>query len=168
ADARFYQRISDIVSDRSGTGGTVELTLGSAAQRAAWDALGGRRGSGEAMDPESGAGLTIVATPSYDPNLLASHDTASVQDAWSELNEDPERPLTNRAIGGDLYPPGSAFKLLVASAALESGEYTAESVIPGPGVYDLPNSSAQMNNRAGGGQEPCGPDDESTLAEALR
>src|SRR5690625_1205903 len=90
----------------------------------------------------------MVSSPSYDPNRLASHDTAAVQDAWSELNEDPERPLTNRAIGGDLYPPGSAFKLLVASAALESGEYTAESVIPGPGVYDLPNSSAQMNNRA--------------------
>jgi len=168
ADALFYQRISDILSGRSGTGATVELTLDSAAQQAAWDALDGRRGSVVALDPETGAVLAMVSSPSYDPNRLASHDTAAVQDAWSELNEDPERPLTNRAIGGDLYPPGSAFKLLVASAALESGEYTAESVIPGPGVYDLPNSSAQMNNRAGGGQEPCGPDDESTLAEALR
>src|SRR5690625_5558061 len=57
---------------------------------------------------------------------------------------------------------------MTASAPLDSVEYTAESAIPGTEVYDLQNSSAQMNNRAGGGQEPCGPDDESTLAEALR
>src|SRR5699024_7975395 len=109
-----------------------------------------------------------VSSPSYDPNRLASHDTAAVQDAWSELNEDPERPLTNRAIGGDPSPPGSAFHPLVAPAAPASGPPPARSAIPGPGVPDLPTSPAQTNNRAGGGQEPCGPDDESTLAEALR
>ncbi|WP_316249232.1 penicillin-binding transpeptidase domain-containing protein [Brachybacterium sp. Z12] len=110
----------------------------------------------------------MVSAPSYDPNRLASHDTGAVNRAWTELNDDPDRPLTNRAIGGDLYPPGSAFKLVVASAALETGEYTAETEIPGPGTYDLPNSSAVMNNRASGGTEPCGPDDASTLADALR
>src|SRR5690625_7210546 len=99
----------------------------------------------------------MVSSPSYDPNRLASHDTAAVQDAWSELNEDPERPLTNRAIGGGLYPPRSASKLLVAPAALGTGEDTAEAVIPGPGASEPPNSSGQMNNRAGGGQAPCGP-----------
>ena len=168
ADALFYQRISDILSGRAGTGATIDLTLDAAAQEAAWEALDGRRGSVVALDPETGAVLAMVSAPSYDPNQLASHDTAAVQQAWSDLNDDPERPLANRAIGGDLYPPGSAFKLVVAAAALESGDYTSESVIPGPGVYDLPNSSAQMNNRAAGGQEPCGPDDESTLTEALR
>src|SRR5690625_3792756 len=57
---------------------------------------------------------------------------------------------------------------MTASAPLDSVEYTAESAIPGTEVYDLQNSSSQMNNHAGGGQEPCGPGDESTLAEALR
>src|SRR5699024_2999385 len=150
------------------TGATVELTLDSAAQQAAWDALDGRRGSVVALDPETGAVLAMVSSPSYDPNRLASHDTAAVQDAWSSLNEDPERPLTNRAIGGDLYPPGSAFKLVTASAALETGDYTAEAAIPGPGKYELPNSSSTMNNLSKGRQDPGGPDDESTLAEALR
>jgi peptidoglycan glycosyltransferase len=121
-----------------------------------------------ALDPETGAILAMVSAPSYDPNSLASHDTAAVARTWSELNDDPDRPLTNRAIGGDLYPPGSAFKLVTASAALETGDYTADSVIPGPGTYELANSSSVMNNFSGGRQDPCGPDDESTLAEALR
>lgn len=168
ADALFYHRISDILSGKQGRGATVELTLDAKAQEAAWDALDGRRGSVVALDPETGAVLAMVSAPSYDPNQLASHDTAAVQEAWSQLNDDPDRPMTNRAIGGDLYPPGSAFKLVVASAALESGDYTADSVIPGPGTYTLPNSSSVMNNFSGGRQEPCGPDDESTLAEALR
>ncbi|MDN6328706.1 MAG: penicillin-binding protein 2 [Brachybacterium sp.] len=168
ADALFYHRISDILSGRQGRGATVELTLDAAAQEAAWDALDGRRGSVVALDPETGAVLAMVSAPSYDPDRLASHDRESVREAWTELNEDPERPLVNRAIGGDLYPPGSAFKLVVAASALESGEYTAESEIPGPGTWELPNSSAVMNNHAGGGTEACGPEDASTLAEALR
>ena len=168
ADALFYHRISDILSGRQGRGATVELTLDSAAQEAAWKALEGRRGAAVALDPETGAVLAMVSAPSFDPNRLASHDGPAVAESWTALNDDPDRPLTNRAIGGDLYPPGSAFKLVVAAAALESGEYTAETEIPGPGTYQLPNSSAVMNNRAAGGTEPCGPDDVSTLAEALR
>lgn len=168
ADALFYQRISDILSGRQGQGATVELTLDAQAQQAAWDALDGQRGSVVALDPTTGAVLAMVSAPSYDPNRLASHDSRSVRTAWSELNEDPSRPMTNRAIGGDLYPPGSAFKLLVAAAALDSGKYQADTVIPGPGVYQLPNSSSTMNNHAGGDRTPCGPNDESTLAEALR
>ncbi|MFC7464542.1 peptidoglycan D,D-transpeptidase FtsI family protein [Brachybacterium sp. GCM10030252] len=168
ADALFYHRISDILSGKQGRGATVELTLDSGAQEAAWEALDGRRGSVVALDPETGAILAMVSSPSYDPNRLASHNIGAVQDAWTELNEDPQRPLTNRAIGGDLYPPGSAFKLVVAAAALESGTATADSVIPGPGTYQLPNSSSVMNNHAGGGTEPCGPGEESTLADALR
>src|SRR5699024_11045580 len=125
ADALFYHRISDILSGRQGRGATVELTLDSAAQEAAWKALEGRRGAAVALDPETGAVLAMVSAPSFDPNRLASHDGPAVAESWTALNDDPDRPLTNRAIGGDLYPPGSAFKLVVASAALESGQYTA-------------------------------------------
>lgn len=168
ADALFYQRISDILSGEQGQGATVELTLDSKAQQAAWDALGDRRGAVVALDPGTGAVLAMVSTPSYDPNRLASHSSREVQEAWKELNEDPSRPMTNRATGGDLYPPGSAFKLVVAASALDSGQYTPDTVIPGPGVYQLPNSSSQMNNHAAGDQTPCGPEDSSTLSDALR
>ncbi|WP_114856445.1 penicillin-binding protein 2 [Brachybacterium sp. YJGR34] len=168
ADELFYERVSAVLSGREATGAEVELTLDAEAQEAAWDALDGRRGSVVALDPETGAVLAMVSSPSFDPNQLASHDQAAVAESWTALNEDPDRPLTNRAIGGDLYPPGSAFKLVVAAAALETGDYTAETEIPGPGTYELPNSSSVMTNHAAGGTEPCGPDDTSTLADALR
>lgn len=168
ADSLFYQRISDIVSGRPPSGATVELTIDPAAQQAAWDGLQGHRGAAVALDPETGAILAMVSTPSYDPNQLASHDRKSVRAAWESLSDDPSRPLTNRAIGGDLYPPGSTFKLIVAAAALQSGRYTKDSVIPGPGTYQLPSSSAVMNNHSGGGKDPCGPGDQSSLQDALR
>ncbi|EWS79954.1 peptidoglycan D,D-transpeptidase FtsI family protein [Brachybacterium phenoliresistens] len=168
ADSLFYQRIADTLSGRATQGATVELTLDAEAQQVAYEALGDRRGAVVALDPTTGEILAMVSTPSYDPNQLASHDTGAVTQAWSDLNEDPERPLSNRAIAGDLYPPGSTFKLLVAATALDSGGYTKDSVIPGPGTYTLPGSSSVMNNHAGGGQEPCGPDDRSTLQSALQ
>lgn len=167
ADSLFFQRISDALSGRSTQGASVELTLDGPAQQAAWDALQGQRGAAVALDPETGKILAMVSTPSFDPNSLASHDRGSVQQSWEQLGDDPDRPLTNRAIGGDLYPPGSTFKLVVAAAALDSGEYTKDTEIPGPGTFTLPNSSSVMNNHAGGGQEPCGDNDESTLQEAL-
>ena len=110
----------------------------------------------------------MVSTPSYDPNALASHDSKSVRKAWSKLNDDPNKPLNNRAIAGNLYPPGSTFKLLVAAAALESGSYTPESEIPGPGSYQLPNSSTSMSNHPNGDTSPCGPNDVSSLQSALQ
>ncbi len=168
ADALFYHRISDILSGRQGRGATVSLTIDPQAQQAAWNALQGKRGAVVALDPTDGAILALASAPSYDPNRLAAHDTAAVSQAWQELNEHPARPMTNRAIGGDLYPPGSVFKLITAAAALESGDYTAATEIPGPGTYTLPGSSSVMNNFAAGRQDPCGPDDRSSLADALR
>ncbi|WP_347041894.1 peptidoglycan D,D-transpeptidase FtsI family protein [Brachybacterium nesterenkovii] len=168
ADSLFYQRMADIVSGRTPQGATVELTIDPAAQEAAYDALDGQRGAAVALDPETGAVLAMVSTPSYDPAELASHDRRGVRDAWQRLSEDPEKPLTNRAIGGGLYPPGSTFKLLVAAAALDSGSYTKDSVIPGPGSYTLPGSSSVMSNHSGGNQDPCGPGGQSSLQDALR
>lgn len=167
ADSLFYQRVTDIVSGREPQGATVELTIDPAAQQAAWDGLQGKRGAAVAIDPATGQILAMASTPSFDPNSLAGHDGKAVTSAWKELSADPDKPLTNRAIGGSLYPPGSTFKLVVATAALNSGQYTKDSVIPGPGTYQLPNSSSVMNNHSGGGQEPCGPDDSSSLQSAL-
>lgn len=167
ADALFYQRIADAVSGRPSQGATVELTIDPAAQKAAWDGLQGKRGAAVAIDPTTGQILAMVSAPSYDPNQLAGHSSKDVTAAWNSLNDDPAKPLTNRAIGGNLYPPGSTFKLVVAAAALNSGKYTKDSVIPGPGTYTLPNSSSVMNNHSGGGQEPCGPDDQSSMQSAL-
>lgn len=90
--------------------GSVELTIDPAAQQAAWDLLGDQRGAVVALDPETGAILAMVSKPSYDPNVLAGHSSSAVNDAWQELLNDPDDPLINRTISGDLYPPGSTFK----------------------------------------------------------
>lgn len=166
ADALFYQRISDLVSGEQGQGATVRLTIDPAVQEAAWDALGDQRGAVVAMDTATGEVLAMVSKPTFDPAMLATHDTSDAQDAWQELSEDGSDPLANRAIGGDLYPAGSTMKLLVAAAALESGAYTPDSVLPGPGELALPQSSHVVNNQSSG-PTPCGPDDQSTLTAAL-
>lgn len=165
SDQQFYRRLSDIVSGRQRAGASVELTIRPEVQQAAWDALGDQKGAVVALDPKTGDVLAMVSRPSYDPNLLASHNRDEVTRAWNELNSDPGRPLVNRAIGGNLYPPGSVFKIVTAAAALESGTYTPDSVLPGPAVLDLPQTTRGLPNSGGGA---CGPNDQVSLANALR
>jgi peptidoglycan glycosyltransferase len=165
SDKLFYDRISDIVTGKTPTGATLELTINPRAQQAAEEGLGDQRGAVVALDPKTGAILAMVSHPSYDPNRLTSHNDKEVRRAWKELNEDPARPMVNRAIAGDLYPPGSTFKIVTAAAALESGDYTPDTEIPGPAVLDLPQTDADLPNDDG---LPCGPGDQSTLLVALQ
>lgn len=165
ADQLFYRRIQDLLTGKPAQGATIELTLQSRAQQAAWDALGDRSGAVVALDPTTGAVLAMVSKPTYDPNVLASHDTTEVKEAYTELVDDPDRPLENRAIAGRLYPPGSVFKVVTAAAALESGDYQPDSEVPGPAQLDLPQTDATLPNDWNGS---CGANDTTTLADALR
>ncbi|MGB3185886.1 MAG: penicillin-binding protein 2 [Ornithinimicrobium sp.] len=164
-DSLFYRRIVDMITGTEPRGATLELTIDPAVQQAAEDALGDRQGAVVALDPETGAILALVSRPSYDPNALSSHNLGDVQDSYEALNEDPTQPLVNRAIQGDLYPPGSVFKLVVAAAALESGEYTPDSILQGPQRYTLPGTNTELPNFEGG---TCGPTDEVSLADSIR
>lgn len=58
--------------------------------------------------------------------------------------------MTNRTITGDLYPPGSVFKIITAAAALASGRFDENSTLPGPAVLDLPETTAGLPNAGGG------------------
>ena len=98
--------------------GSVVLGIDEKIQKAAVEALGGRRGAIVAVDPRSGAMLASVSVPSFDPNEVV--DPQRQQAAMDKLNNAPEHPLLNRAAQGQ-YPPGSTFKVVTASAALESG-----------------------------------------------
>jgi len=98
--------------------GSVVLGIDEKIQKAAVEALGGRRGAIVAVDPRSGAMLASVSVPSFDPNEVV--DLQRQQAAMDKLNNAPEHPLLNRAAQGQ-YPPGSTFKVVTASAALESG-----------------------------------------------
>lgn len=164
SDKLFYRRMSDILSGKQVKGASVELTVDPRVQRAAWDALGDQRGAVVALDPKTGAVLAMVSKPSYDPNLLAGHDLKAVRRSYERLLDDPGKPLVNRAISGDLYPPGSTFKLVTAAAALESGRYDARSELPAPAVLQLPDTRTTLPNVTG---QACGPGDRTDLAHAV-
>jgi penicillin-binding protein 2 len=100
-------------------GRRVQLTIDYDLQKAAEDGFrhAGFNGSAVILDPRNGEVLSLVSLPSYDPNdFAAGIDRAT----WASLNTDTLRPLQNRAIQGR-YSPGSTFKLVVATAALEEG-----------------------------------------------
>jgi peptidoglycan glycosyltransferase len=165
AGSQFLSRLDRIITGQPPRGSNVEITLDPTVQRAAYEALGGLQGAVVAIEPDTGRILAMATSPSYDPNALASHDTAAVQTTYDALVADEADPLANRAIAGGLNPPGSTFKLVVASAALASGEYTPESTLPNPAIYQLPQSSSTVRNAGGG---TCGPGDQVTIADALR
>jgi peptidoglycan glycosyltransferase len=105
------------LGDRS-PAGQVVLGLDLKIQKAAADALGGRRGAIIALDPKTGAILASVSVPGYDANQIV--DRSKQDAAFAQLNQDAGRPLLNRATQG-LYPPGSVFKAITGAAALEAG-----------------------------------------------
>ncbi len=116
-------------------GRRVQLTINYAMQRAAEDAFKayGRWGAAVVLEPKRGEVLTLTSLPAFDPNDFA---TGIDRATWNQLNTDKLRPLQNRAIQGR-YAPGSTFKILVATAALEEGVITPERQIycPGGGTF---------------------------------
>ena len=90
----------------------------------------------------------MASNPTFDPNELASHDLGDVEEADRRLREDPATPLINRGIGTTL-PPGSTFKLVTAAAAIESGNYDKDSMVPGNAQFQLPQSSTKVGNWQG-------------------
>ena len=164
SDKLFYRRVSDLFTGRRPQGATIETTLDPAVQRAAVEALEGIRGAAVALDPRTGAILAMVSRPSFDPNTLAGHDLGLVEKNYQALSKDSARPLLNRAIGGDLYPPGSVFKVVTAAAALSSGEYDEDSELEGPAELDLPQTTNVLPNAFDG---PCGPGDKVSMTRAL-
>ncbi|MBD3947358.1 peptidoglycan D,D-transpeptidase FtsI family protein [Nocardioides ganghwensis] len=145
----FVTRLVDLLSNSDPKGGNVLLTIDAAAQDAAWAGLealpGDAQGAVVALEPTTGRVLAMASTPTFDPNNFASHDFGAVADLDEQLNNDPREPLINRAIGTTL-PPGSTFKLVTAAAAIESGNYDAESMVPGGFRYQLPQSTTTIGN----------------------
>jgi penicillin-binding protein 2 len=99
------------------------------------------QGAVVALDPRNGAVRALVSLPAYDNNLFARGITA---EAWSALTADPDLPLFDHAIGGQ-HPPGSTFKIIVASAGLQDGVISARTQLGdyfdgrNDGIIWLPN-----------------------------
>lgn len=145
-DKLFYDRLTGTIAGREPKGASLELTINPKVQKAADEALGDQRGAVVALDPRTGEILAMVSHPDYDPTPLVSHNTTTEKEAWTSLNNDPSRPLVNRSISGNLYPPGSVFKIVTAAAAIEDGQWDETSSIPGPAVLDLPQTDVGLPN----------------------
>jgi penicillin-binding protein A len=165
ANAQFFDQITSLFSGQDPKGAAVSLTIDAKAQKVAYDALGKNNGAVIALDPKTGKILVMVSKQSYDPNDLAVHNTTDVITKYKDLLANPDKPLVNRTISGDLYHPGSTFKLVMTAAALESGQYTPDSEFPNPATLTLPQSTSVINNSEGGS---CGGGKTATIATALR
>jgi penicillin-binding protein A len=163
-DLLFVNKLVDLLSNKSGKGGNVQLTLDSDAQTAAYDALtqlqdstgAPVQASVVALQPSTGRILAMASLPSFDPNKLASHDFTQVKKDYDSLQSADSEPLLNRAIQMTL-PPGSTFKLVTASAAIESGKYTYDSEVPAGPTYQLPQTTGSSGEIDNEGRD-CGTD----------
>ncbi|RBP97800.1 penicillin-binding protein [Bifidobacterium aemilianum] len=148
ADSLFWERFKTLLAGNDNKGASIETSINPKLQAKAYEQLDGKDGALVAIEPKTGRILAMVNSPTYDPNLLASHDTAKVNEAYSAITADESNPMLNRA-ASQLYPPGSTFKTVVAAAALESGRYEPDTEIPAGASYTLPNTSTQLTNVEG-------------------
>ncbi|MFD1828942.1 MULTISPECIES: peptidoglycan D,D-transpeptidase FtsI family protein [Streptomyces] len=151
-DRLFFNRTIDMLTGKDQKGGNVVTTLDPAVQKAAFEAMGDKKGAAVAINPETGAIIGLVSTPSYDPSSFAGSSSKDAE-AWSKLQKEnnPDEPMLNRALR-QTYPPGSTFKVVTAAAALESGLYDIDEKTDSPDPYLLPGTRTNMVND---GNHPC-------------
>ncbi len=121
-------------------GASVYLSLDAALQRATAQSLAAglvrdhkTAGASVVIDPRTGEVLALVSLPGYDTNLF-THGISHAD--YSRLINDPDRPLLNRAIAGQ-YAPGSTFKMVTATAGLQEGKITANTLLSCPSYINV-------------------------------
>jgi len=112
-------------------GDTVNLTINPAAQALAMHDLAGRCGAVVALNPKTGAIYAMASSPTYNQNLIAQTGGYAKIGKIKGTCGDASALVDNATAG--LYPPGSTFKLVTASAALDTGAYTPTSRFYDPG-----------------------------------
>ena len=126
-------------------GQDLTLTLDVDLQKAAEAALGRRRGAIVAMDPNNGEVLAMASYPTFDPNIFSSRIT---EEMWQKLQGEGN-PFVNRALRG--FPPASTFKIVTATAGMESGKYPPDTVLPTMAYLVVGGTAFGDWNRAGFG-----------------
>ncbi|MDX6532425.1 MAG: penicillin-binding protein [Gaiellales bacterium] len=120
-----FDRIGEKLQGQTVTGNNLITSLSLPAQRAAMEGLAGHRGAVVAIEPSTGRILAMASSPGYNPNTVARN--------FGSLGRTSRgSPLLNRGTQG-LYAPGSTFKVVTTTAALESRKFTPDSLIDGKG-----------------------------------
>jgi penicillin-binding protein A len=145
----FESILAGLESSRE-EGFDVVTNLDVGGQRAAAQALAGRKGAAVAIEPSTGKVRVMVSIPEYDANRIPDDIRA--------INRDPDKPLFNRSTQ-EGYPPGSTFKTVTATAALDSGKFKPDSIVDGRSPKTI--SGAPLANSGG---EDFGP---ISLTDAL-
>ncbi|GGR91907.1 penicillin-binding protein [Streptomyces aureoverticillatus] len=150
----------DTLTNKRADPGDVLTTIDPDVQKAAYKALGDKKGAAVAIDPKTGKILGMVSTPSYDPSKISGSTDG---EAWKALTTDEDKPMVNRALRQPL-PPGSTFKLVVAAAALEDGLYgSVDEKTASPNPYTLPGTRTVLKNESA--SAPC---ENATIRTALQ
>jgi penicillin-binding protein 2 len=124
-------------------GNNLTLSVDIELQRVVEQAFGKRRGAFIAIEPKTGDVLAFVSMPNFDPNLFVDGIDPKY---WDDLNNDPDKPLLNRALRGT-YPIGSTYKPFLALAALETGKRRPEQVIQDNGTFVFGNRVFRDSNK---------------------
>lgn len=126
-------------------GENLHLSIDLNLQQEAYSLIKDHKAAVVAADPNTGAILALTSSPSFDPNAFTDLNLGATerQNALSAIFSDSNQPLFDRAIAGT-YPPGSTFKIVTASAGLQSGKITDQFRIDDPGIlvigpYKFPN-----------------------------
>jgi penicillin-binding protein 2 len=114
-------------------------------QKAAEAALGDRKGAIVALNPNNGAVLALVSHPTYDPNIFSTRITPEI---WKQL-QGRDHPFVNRALRG--FPPASTFKIITATAGIESGKFSPDTVLQTYGALTISGTTFGEWNHAGFG-----------------
>ncbi|MDP8298974.1 MAG: penicillin-binding protein 2 [Candidatus Tantalella remota] len=130
-------------------GKDVQLTIDIDLQKFCDGLLTDKRGAIVVMDPYTGAILAMASSPTYDPAIFID---SRRNEEVKQILYDNEYPLLNRAISG-AYPPGSVFKVVVASAALEEGVVTPETVFSCSGSLKLGRRTFHCWKKDGHGEQ---------------
>jgi penicillin-binding protein A len=163
-----FRNFIDMITNKQQKGATVQVTVNSKAQTAAYDGLQqllqgtGHVGGVVAMNPSTGAILAMASYPSYDPNLLATHNGTQLNANDKKLLDESPSPLLNNATQTTL-PPGSTFKIVTSSAWFDQdATRTPQSNVSSPTTLTLPQTQNILHND---GNEQCGNGSGTTTIE---
>jgi penicillin-binding protein 2 len=117
-------RVLSVIGEKpSISGKDVTITLDLKLQQAAEEALGENIGAIVALDPRDGSVRAMVSRPTFDPNIFSTRITEA---QWAQITKNGY-PLVNRALRA--YPPASTFKIITATAGMESGKFKPEQIL---------------------------------------